>query len=72
MIGGTIYLVGREYDTGELVPDPQPCSMCRRLIINAGISKVVMRNTADRYTIANVEDWIINDESVLDSNYQLS
>lgn len=71
MIGGTIYLVGREYDTGELVPDPQPCSMCRRLIINAGISKVVMRNSPDRYTVADVEDWISNDESVLDSNYQL-
>ena len=71
MLGGTLYLVGREYDTNELVPNPQPCSMCRRLIINSGISKVIMRNTSDTYTITDVNEWIEHDESVLDENYQV-
>ena len=38
MIGGTLYLVGR--DANGLV-EARPCLMCERLIINAGIAKVV-------------------------------
>lgn len=70
-LGGTIYLVGRDAATGELLPDPQPCSMCRRLIINAGIERVIMRNTKDTYTVAHVEDWVRLDESILDPEYKL-
>ena len=40
------------------------CSMCKRMIINAGIETVVVRNTADEYTVISVEDWIENDESL--------
>ena len=40
-IGGTIYLAGRDVATGELIPDLLPCPMCRRMIINAGLSKIV-------------------------------
>ncbi|MBQ1280811.1 MAG: cytidine/deoxycytidylate deaminase family protein [Oscillospiraceae bacterium] len=68
-LGGTLYIVGREAETGELHNDPQPCSMCRRLIINAGIKKVVMRNTKQDYTVTDVEDWIRDDESILAPDY---
>ena len=37
-LGGTLYLVGRDAETGALHPDPQPCAMCRKLILNAGLS----------------------------------
>ena len=30
-LGGTLYLVGRDVETGTLHPDPQPCAMCRKL-----------------------------------------
>ena len=70
-LGGTLYLVGRDAQTGALHPDPQPCSMCRRLIINAGLSKVVMRNTDDTYTVAHVEDWIRCDESIPGDDFTL-
>ena len=40
MIGSTIYLVGREMDSGEIMKDANSCTMCKRAIINAGISKV--------------------------------
>ena len=36
-LGATLYLAGREAKTGELLHDATSCSMCRRLIINAGI-----------------------------------
>ena len=43
MLGGTLYLVGREAKSGALT-DAVPCSMCKRTIINSGIKDVVMRN----------------------------
>jgi len=70
-LGGTLYLVGRDVESGELHDDPQPCSMCRRLILNAGLKKVVMRNSRDRYTVAHVEDWIRDDDSILDPELTL-
>ena len=41
-LGSTLYLAGREAKTGELLHDATSCSMCRRLIINAGIERVVI------------------------------
>ena len=64
MIGSTLYLVGIEAATGELVPDANACSMCKRLIINAGISRVVIRNTPNNFTALYVQDWIENDASL--------
>lgn len=63
-INGTLYLCGRDAATGELLRDTTSCSMCRRSIINAGISKVIIRNTPTEYTEVDVEDWIRNDESI--------
>ena len=70
-LGGTLYLVGRDAETGALHPDPQPCAMCRKLILNAGLSKVVMRNTETQYTVAHVEDWIRCDDSILGPDFTL-
>ena len=65
MIGGTLYLVGKEKSTGELVSDASSCAMCKRLIINAGIERVIVRNTKKDFTIIDVrEDWVENDESL--------
>ena len=43
-----------------------PCPQCRRLIINAGLSKIVIRATREKYDIINVQDWVFNDDSVLE------
>ena len=54
MTGATLYLVA----------DASPCSMCKRMIINAGISRVIIRNTPDSFTAIYVQDWIENDGSL--------
>ena len=64
MIGATLYLSGRNAKTGELLADTAPCSMCRRLIINAGIMTTVCRTGADKYTVINTRDWVFNDDSL--------
>lgn len=66
MLGGTLYLAGKDMKTGELVPDASSCAMCKRMIINAGIEMVVIRKTKDEYKIVNVSEWITNDDSLGD------
>jgi len=63
-LGGVLYLVGREAGSGEYVNGAEPCSMCKRLIINAGIAKVVVRETRDTYKNILIESWLANDDSL--------
>ena len=62
MAGGTIYLVGRDARTGQLLSDATSCSMCRRLVINAGLEKVVIRKTETEFEVVPVSDWIQEDD----------
>ena len=62
MIGSTLYLVGRDTQTGEIMRDADSCPMCKRQIINAGISQVVIRRDNDNYDVIDVADWVKNDE----------
>lgn len=64
MIGATMYLVGKDAKTGEYVKDANSCAMCKRMIINAGIKRVIIRNSRDTFTAIYVDDWIANDESL--------
>ena len=62
MLGATLYLVGREASTGELIPDANSCTMCKRMIINAGIAQVIIRRDMDTYDIIDVQQWVDHDE----------
>ena len=64
MIGATLYLVGRDAASNELLVDAMCCSMCKRLVINAGIEQVVIRSTKTEYRSYSVSDWIENDDSI--------
>ena len=63
-VGSTLYLVGRDAQTGELLHDATSCSMCRRMIINAGINEVVIRQTEEDFDIVPVQKWIDEDDSL--------
>jgi len=63
-LGATLYLVGREVKTGDYVKNSEPCSMCKRMIINAGIETVVVRDAYDKYRVLSVQDWVDNDDSL--------
>ncbi len=69
MMGATLYLVGKEADTGEYVKNTNSCSMCKRMVINAGIECVVVRNTKDDYSVIQVRDWVYNDDTLGSSSY---
>ena len=63
-IRATLYLAGRNAVTNEILADTTSCSMCRRQIINAGISKVICRVGEDKYTVTDVRDWVYDDDSL--------
>ena len=62
MVGGPLFLVGRAARTGELLGDATSCSMCRRLVINAGLKEVVIRRTATAFDVVDVADWVAEDD----------
>ena len=64
MIGSTMYLVGIEND-GEYT-EANCCAMCKRVIINAGISKVVFRRKDGSIRTVDVQEWIDNDDSLIE------
>ena len=64
MLGGSLYLACVDAQTGELVPGTNSCSMCKRLVINAGLEKVFVRDTKDGYRAIRVQSWVDDDESL--------
>ena len=67
MLESTLYLVGKDFKTGEYVEKARPCALCKRMIINAGIKEVIVREDKKQYTIIKVQDFIDNDESLEES-----
>lgn len=57
MIGAELYLVGIDAVTGQIVADAEPCRMCKRIIINAGIEKVIVQAGAGNIRYFRVSDW---------------
>ena len=64
MLGATLYMVGVDAKSGELLRDTNSCMMCKRMVINAGIATVIIRTGEDSYKTINVEDWICDDDSL--------
>lgn len=67
MKDATLYLVGVEPD-GKYTK-ANCCAICKKVIINSGISKVIARQSADEYIEIDVDDWKKNDDS-LNSNHK--
>ncbi len=58
MIGSILYLACVDTKTGLFSAGTKPCRMCTRLIINAGIEKVIVREEPGRCTEYLVANWI--------------
>jgi dCMP deaminase len=64
MLGATLYMVCVNPKDGSLYAGTSSCMMCKRLVINAGIETVIVRDTKDEFRIIPVSDWIENDDSL--------
>ena len=64
MLGATLYMSCTDPKDGSLVSGTCSCMMCKRLIINAGISTVIIRDDKDNFRIIDTESWIADDDSL--------
>lgn len=64
MLGATLYMACIDAKTGKLSQGTCSCMMCKRQVINAGIEKVIIRDTAEDYREIDVQEWIDNDDSL--------
>lgn len=62
--GATLYLVGKELtDLDErwgYVPNPNPCHICKKLIVNSGIEKIICRIGKDKTCEIDPKAWTDN------------
>jgi len=58
MMGATLYLVGVLPGSGEVIHGAEPCRICKRMLINAGIERVFIQTSPGRYKVQEVKDWI--------------
>ncbi len=72
IIGATLYMVGKDVKTGQILEKIDSCIMCKRVVINAGIKYVVVKDIhSDKgYKIMDVNDWVKFDE-VLENNKKI-
>ncbi|MBE6565287.1 MAG: cytidine deaminase [Ruminococcaceae bacterium] len=63
MRDATLYMACIDPETHELISGTSSCAMCKRLIINAGIKTVVIRDTKEQFRVIDVRDWVFDDDS---------
>ena len=64
MLGATLYMACVSPENGEVVPGMNSCMMCKRVILNAGISRVIVRDTPTEYRVIDTQEWIDDDDSL--------
>ncbi len=64
MLDSVLYMACVDPVKNELVSGTCSCMMCKKLVINAGIREVIVRETETEYTVYKVEDWISEDDSL--------
>ncbi|MDR0314740.1 MAG: cytidine deaminase [Oscillospiraceae bacterium] len=65
MIGGTMYICTIDSSEGNILDDVHTCCpMCKKLIINAGIDRVIIRTSPTEHKEIIVRDWVFNDDSL--------
>ena len=64
MLGATLYMACIDPADGSLVPGTSSCMMCKRVILNAGIAKVVIRDRKEDFRVIETSEWITDDDSL--------
>ena len=65
MVGADLYLAGFDVELGSPVPHPEPCMLCKRVIINAGIGRVNILHAPEGFRYIDVDEWINQTPEVL-------
>ena len=64
MLGSTLYMCCTDPKTGAVIGNICSCMMCKRLVLNAGIEEVIVREEDGTHTVFKTASWIENDDSL--------
>lgn len=71
LLDGDLYLYGERPESGELM-DIVPCYFCKRMIINAGLTRVFCQMSDGKVLEFKVNDWVKDwqDNDIIDDKYK--
>ncbi len=64
MLGATIYMACIDPVDHSIISGTNSCMMCKKMIINAGIERLVVRDDKENYRVILIQDWIDEDDSL--------
>lgn len=70
ILGGDMYIWATDRE-GKVV-DSFPCFICKKMIINAGLNRVISATKDGKYKIFNVQDWVKEwqEKDILEDKFQ--
>jgi len=70
VLGGDMFIYG-ENGQGKII-NAFPCFICKKMIINAGLTRVISSIRDGKYKIFNVQDWVKDwqERDILDDEHQ--
>ncbi|MBS3819588.1 dCMP deaminase family protein [bacterium] len=73
LLGGDLYIYGEVYGEGTPI-NAFPCFTCKKMIINAGLKRVICSTKEGKRKIFRVQDWVKEwqEKDILDSKHQYS
>lgn len=75
LLGGDMYIFGRvknDEDDNEQIIDAFPCFICKKMLINCGLKRVVCSLADGGYKIFEVDEWIKDwkENDIIDDKFQ--
>ena len=72
LLGGDMYIYGKLYGEKEQVLDAFPCFICKKMLINCGLKRVICSLKDGKYKVFLVEEWVKEwkENDILDDKYQ--
>ncbi|HDJ22603.1 MAG TPA: dCMP deaminase family protein [Candidatus Aminicenantes bacterium] len=71
LLGGDMYIFGSDFKNKKPI-DAFPCFICKKMIINAGLKRVICSTADGGFRIFEVEEWVKDwrKEDIIDDKHQ--
>lgn len=71
LLGGNMYIYGSVFGKNKTI-DAFPCFICKKMIINAGLDRVICSTADGKMKIFRISDWIKDwqESDILDDSHQ--
>ncbi|MCL2213285.1 MAG: dCMP deaminase family protein [Oscillospiraceae bacterium] len=64
MLGATLFMACTDPKSGEVMGGLDSCAMCKRLLLNAGVEKIIVReDNSGGYKAIMTAEWVKNDDT---------